>query len=79
MLLFAAEREPSKPVTSDEQEAVTDRRGGISVLAEMRRVLDTPPDLAPAILRGDTRLTRRWRHGALYDALPAMWAAPGFG
>jgi AraC family transcriptional regulator len=59
-------------MTSDEQEAVTDRRGGTSVLAEMRRVLDTPPDLAPAILRGDTRLTRRWRHGALHDALPAM-------
>jgi AraC family transcriptional regulator len=58
-------------MTSHEQE-VTDRPGGTSVLTEMRRVLDTPPDLAPEILRGDTRLTRRWRHGALHDALPGM-------
>jgi AraC family transcriptional regulator len=56
----------------DQQETGTDRRGGTSVLAEMRRVLDTPPDLAPVTLRGETRLTRRWRHGALHDALPAL-------
>lgn len=48
------------------------QRDGISMITEMERVLDTPPDVAPAILRGDTRLTRRWRHGALHDALPAM-------
>jgi AraC family transcriptional regulator len=39
---------------------------------EMTRVLDQPPVLAEAVLRGDTRLTRRWRHGALHDHLPEM-------
>jgi len=57
---------------SEQQEIGARRRGRLAVVAEMERVLDTPPDLAPTILRGDTRLTRRWRHGALHDALPAM-------
>lgn len=43
-----------------------------ATVAEMERVLDTPPALVPAILRGDTRLTRRWRHGALHDRLPGL-------
>ncbi|WP_309086585.1 AraC family transcriptional regulator, partial [Chelativorans sp.] len=47
-------------------------RNAISVVAEMERILDTPPDLVPRMLRGDTLLTRRWRHGALHDTLPAM-------
>jgi AraC family transcriptional regulator len=34
---------------------------------EIGRVLDRPPVLAPAVLRGDTRLTLRWWHGALHD------------
>ena len=48
------------------------RSNGASVVTEMERVLDTPPDLASVVLRGDTRLTRRWRHGALHDSLPAL-------
>jgi AraC family transcriptional regulator len=56
----------------EDPDSTDNPRDGISVIAEMERILDTPPDLAPAILRGDTRLTRRWRHGSLHDALPAM-------
>lgn len=57
---------------SDEQGTVTDRHGRTSVVAEMRRVLDRPPQVAPTLLRDDTRLTRRWSHGALHDALAPM-------
>jgi AraC family transcriptional regulator len=39
---------------------------------EMRKILDTPPALNGEVLRGDTRLTRRWRHGALHDYLAGM-------
>jgi AraC family transcriptional regulator len=35
-------------------------------------ILDQPPVLAEEVLRGDTRLTQRWSHGALHDFLPAM-------
>jgi AraC family transcriptional regulator len=28
--------------------------------------------LAKEVLRGDTRLTERWGHGALHDTLPGM-------
>jgi AraC family transcriptional regulator len=59
-------------MTIDERKIAANSRGGTSVVAEMQRVLDTPPDLAPTILRDDSRLTRRWRHGALHDSLPAM-------
>ena len=34
-----------------------------NALEEIGRVLDRPPPLAPAVLRGDTRLTQRWMHG----------------
>jgi len=34
---------------------------------EIGRILDRPPPLATAVLRGDTRLTQRWAHGALHD------------
>jgi AraC family transcriptional regulator len=34
---------------------------------EIARVLDRPPLLAPEVLRGDTRLTQRWAHGAFHD------------
>jgi AraC family transcriptional regulator len=39
---------------------------------EIGRVLDTPPVLAPVVLRGDTRLTQRWRHGGLQTYHPGM-------
>ena len=39
---------------------------------EMSRILDRPPIALSASLSGDTRLTGRWTHGALHDALPGM-------
>jgi AraC family transcriptional regulator len=33
--------------------------------AEMARILDVPPVLVPHVLRGETRLTRRWVHGGI--------------
>lgn len=45
---------------------------GSAAFEEIGRVLDTPPALAPGIMRGDTRLTQRWKHGALHDYLPGM-------
>ena len=41
-------------------------------LTEMGRILDKPPKLTELVLRGDTRLTRRWGHGDLHDHLPGM-------
>lgn len=34
---------------------------------EMARILDVPPVLVPHVLRGETRLTRRWVHGGIYN------------
>jgi AraC family transcriptional regulator len=39
---------------------------------EMSRILDRPPIALSERLSGDTRLTGRWTHGALHDALPGM-------
>jgi AraC family transcriptional regulator len=39
---------------------------------EIARILDRAPRLAAEVLRGDTRLTRRWSHGALHDSLPGL-------
>jgi AraC family transcriptional regulator len=39
---------------------------------EIARILDRPPVLGKEVLRGDTRLTARWAHGALHDSLPGM-------
>jgi AraC family transcriptional regulator len=39
---------------------------------EISRIIDTPVALNHEVLRGDTRLTRRWVHGALHDHLPGM-------
>jgi AraC family transcriptional regulator len=36
------------------------------------RILDKPPELAAEPLRGATRLTGRWSHGALHDTLPGL-------
>lgn len=45
---------------------------GADALNEMARILDRPPVLVTEKLRGETRLTRRWIHGALHDRLPAL-------
>jgi len=39
---------------------------------EMSRILDQPPIALSERLSGDTRLTGRWTHGALHDALPGL-------
>jgi AraC family transcriptional regulator len=39
---------------------------------EMSKILDRPPIALSERLSGDTRLTGRWAHGALHDALPEM-------
>lgn len=38
----------------------------------LARILDRPPPVAAGVLRGDTRLTRQWGHGALHDYLVPM-------
>jgi AraC family transcriptional regulator len=35
-------------------------------------ILDRPPTLVGEPLKGDTRLTGRWGHGALHDSLPGL-------
>lgn len=40
--------------------------------AEIGRIIDRPPALAPAVLRADTRLTRRWSHSGAHFSLPPM-------
>lgn len=45
---------------------------GRSATDEMEQILDAPPALADRLLRGGTRLTRRWSHGELHAALPAL-------
>jgi len=39
---------------------------------ELGRILDRAPPVADGTLRGDTRLTRPWGHGALHAHLPGM-------
>ena len=39
---------------------------------EISKIIDTPVALNGEILRGDTRLTQRWSHGAVHDPLPGM-------
>lgn len=36
------------------------------------RIIDIPVALDGEVLRGDTRLTRRWQHGAIHDHLAGM-------
>ena len=57
-----------EPVNSPNP-AVTSHR---TAIAEMRRVLDREPHLQPEVLRGDTRCTRRWRHGEIHDHTAPM-------
>lgn len=40
--------------------------------ASLGRILDRAPPVTDAVLRGDTRLTAPWGHGALHDYLPGM-------
>lgn len=41
-------------------------------VASIGRILDRPPALAGEPLKGETRLTTRWSHGALHDTLPGL-------
>jgi len=50
------------------------RRGVLirSAADEMEQILDAPPALTEANLKGGARLTRRWSHGALHASLPPL-------
>lgn len=39
---------------------------------EMEQILDAPPALTDTLLKGGTRLTKRWSHGELHASLPAL-------
>ena len=43
-----------------------------SAADEISKIIDTPVALNGEVLRGDTRLTQRWVHGAIHDKLPGM-------
>jgi AraC family transcriptional regulator len=43
-----------------------------SAADEISKIIDTPVALNGETLRGDTRLTQRWNHGALHDYLVEM-------
>jgi AraC family transcriptional regulator len=45
---------------------------GPSAAAAIGKIIDVPVALDGEALRGDTRLTRRWSHGAIHDHLPGM-------
>jgi AraC family transcriptional regulator len=44
----------------------------VSAWEEIGRVLDAPPVLAEPVLKGDTRLTRRWYHGRVHGDIPPL-------
>lgn len=46
--------------------------GDVDALDQMARILDRPPMLAADALRNETRITRRWSHGALHEKLPGL-------
>jgi AraC family transcriptional regulator len=52
--------------------AVVSAAEGHNAPDEISRIIDTPVALSGELLRGDTRLTQRWRHGAIHDSLPGM-------
>jgi AraC family transcriptional regulator len=54
---------PSSPVTPANTPSAAD---------EISKIIDTPVALNGEVLRGDTRLTQRWVHGAIHDKLPGM-------
>ena len=43
-----------------------------SAAREISKIIDTPVAMKNEVLRDDTRLTRRWQHGALHDYLVGM-------
>lgn len=45
---------------------------GSAALGAIGRIVKAPPALVEEVLRGDTRLTRRWGHGALHDDLEGL-------
>jgi AraC family transcriptional regulator len=60
----AAKEAPSAPVPASMDTS--------SAAAEISKIIDTPVALNGEVLRGDTRLTQRWTHGAIHDPLPGM-------
>jgi len=45
---------------------------GTAALGAIGRIVKAPPAIVDEVLRGDTRLTRRWGHGALHDHLEGL-------
>ena len=45
---------------------------GRSASEQIGLILDNPPLLVPDDLGGGTRLTQRWKHGAVHDRLASM-------
>lgn len=66
-----SELHPARPAR-DEAASHGPTRDPLSAADEFGRLLGVPPALAGETLRGGTRLTRRWRHGAARGYLPAM-------
>lgn len=62
----AAKGAPSAPDSS------ATSAGTPSAADEISKIIDTPVALNGEVLRGDTRLTQRWVHGAIHDKLPGM-------
>ncbi|MFB8828408.1 helix-turn-helix domain-containing protein [Azotobacter sp. CWF10] len=64
---------PRRPATLS---VATDAKAGPNVggdvVDDIGRILDRPPALVDGSLRGRTRLTTRWAHGALHDTLPGL-------
>lgn len=58
------------PTGVDEDDIGPD--AGSAALGAIGRIVKAPPALVEEVLRGDTRLTRRWGHGALHDHLEGL-------
>lgn len=57
---------------SNAEGALPARLGSHDPVERIGRILDRPPDIRGEPLRGQTRLTSRWAHGAVHDALPGL-------
>lgn len=58
------------PTGANENETRPD--AGTAALGAIGRIVKVPPALVEEVLRGDTRLTRRWGHGELHDHLEGL-------
>ena len=60
-------------VVADESEGTEPSvSASLKAARQLGEVLDSRPALVGEAFRGDTRLTTRWRHGALHDTLAGM-------